>query len=83
MMTTGNQMKISSFNCMILKPIKNLLDKTLKLESQLLMMISQVKFASKTQKASRLLLLMSFVILLLLERMEVMEKYQLITKLFN
>jgi hypothetical protein len=48
-----------------------------------LMTISQVKFASKTQKVLKLLQQMNIVKLLLLERMEVTVKFRLIMKLFN
>ena len=63
MMITGNQMRISLFNCMMLTEEKIFQVGTPEPESQSLMMISQDKFALKNQKLFPLLLLMVLQIL--------------------
>ena len=68
---------------MIQIQVLNFKDKILELESQLLMMTSQDKFALKKPNLSRPLPLKKMLLLLLIERMEVMVSSWLIILLWN
>ena len=74
MMTTGSQMKISIANFMTHTLLRSLRDKILELESLLLMMTSQVKFASRKPSKLRPLPQTKLLKSLLLERMDQMER---------
>lgn len=73
MTITGSQMRISSCNCTIQTLSRSLLDRILERELLLLMMISQVRFASKTLRVLRYHQRTHSLRSPLLERMEVME----------
>jgi hypothetical protein len=82
-MTTGSQMRISTFNCMIHKPMKSFTVKTPRLELLLLMMISQDKLLSRNPRPSKLLHQRKLPMLLLLERMDQMAKSKLIMRPYS
>lgn len=83
MTRTGSPMKISTYSFMTHILNKNFQERILRLELLLLMMISQVKFALKTRRVLRFPQPNQLVILLFLERMEVMVSSRSTTQLFH
>lgn len=81
MMIVGNLMRTFSCNSMMLKQEMNQMEKTLKQELPLLMMISQVPFTSKRARMFKLMQVKIKLLFILRERMEVMVLLLLIIKL--
>ena len=80
---TGSQMKISTFSYTTQTHQRNFKDKILEPESPLSMMTSPDRFASRSPSLSRPLPPKKLQKLLLLERMDLTERLQQITKPFN